>query len=304
MRQWRFIAVILGMALVVLFGVRFLVPKGGKGFFQGGQKKLYEEAKESFSRGNNDEALRLYTQLATRNPSSDLVDEGYLGIGDVQFEKENLLEARGAYEKIVRDFPNSNSAALVQDRLGKVNIAALFSPIATPADKTVQVQPGETLAKIAKAQGTTVDLLIRSNHLKSDLIRPGMKLKVPGARFSIVIDKSQNTLALKAGEEIFKVYSVATGAHNSTPVGNFKIVNKLVNPVWYTLGAVVPAESSENVLGTRWLGIDVPGYGIHGTKDPSSIGKQGTQGCVRMFNGDVEEIYAIVPIGTEITIID
>ena len=136
------------------------------------------------------------------------------------------------------------------------------------------------------------------------MIRPGMKLKVPGGRFSIVIDKSQNTLTLKANEELFKVYTVATGENNSTPVGTFKIKDKLVDPVWYTLGAVVPAGSPENVLGTRWMGINEPGYGIHGTRDPESIGKQVTKGCVRMPNEEVEELYSIVPIGTPVTIID
>jgi len=45
-------------------------------------------------------------------------------------------------------------------------------------------------------------------------------------------------------------------------------------------------------------------YGIHGTTDPKSIGKNITQGCIRMSNSDIEELYAIVPIGSEITIIE
>jgi lipoprotein-anchoring transpeptidase ErfK/SrfK len=52
------------------------------------------------------------------------------------------------------------------------------------------------------------------------------------------------------------------------------------------------------------MGISHPGYGIHGSTDPSSIGKQATAGCVRMHNRDVEELYAIVPVGTEVVIED
>ncbi|MGE5197528.1 MAG: L,D-transpeptidase, partial [Deltaproteobacteria bacterium] len=84
----------------------------------------------------------------------------------------------------------------------------------------------------------------------------------------------------------------------------FKIINKLANPTWFKAGAIVPADSPENVLGTRWLGFDLAGYGIHGTKDPQSLGKQVTQGCVRLSNSEVEELYTIVPEGTEVTIID
>ena len=97
---------------------------------------------------------------------------------------------------------------------------------------------------------------------------------------------------------------MATGKDNSTPIGTFKIVTKIPNPVWYKQGAVVPPDSPENILGTRWMGIDKQGYGIHGSVDPNAIGKQVTAGCVRMNNGDVEELFALVPIGTEVTIVD
>jgi lipoprotein-anchoring transpeptidase ErfK/SrfK len=101
-----------------------------------------------------------------------------------------------------------------------------------------------------------------------------------------------------------KTYHVSTGANNCTPVGNFKIDNKVVNPTWYTLGSVVPPDSPKNILGSRWLGLSAKGYGIHGTTEPQSIGKQVTSGCIRMKNAEVEELYQIVPEGTEVVIID
>jgi lipoprotein-anchoring transpeptidase ErfK/SrfK len=118
------------------------------------------------------------------------------------------------------------------------------------------------------------------------------------------VDKSQNTLILKTDEEVIKTYIVSTGLNNSTPTGNFKIVNKLQNPTWFKAGAVVNPSSPENILGSRWLGFDLPGYGIHGTTEPQSLGKQVTQGCIRMANSDVEELYAIVAVATEVTIVD
>lgn len=92
--------------------------------------------------------------------------------------------------------------------------------------------------------------------------------------------------------------------NSCTPVGKFKIVNKLPNPTWFKSGAIVPPQSAENVLGTRWMGFDLAGYGIHGTIEPKDLGKQVTQGCVRLSNADVEEIYSIIPVGTEVTIIE
>ena len=59
-----------------------------------------------------------------------------------------------------------------------------------------------------------------------------------------------------------------------------------------------PYGDPENILGTHWLGLNVPGYGIHGTWDTNSIGKQATAGCIRLLNDDIAELYTILPVGT------
>jgi lipoprotein-anchoring transpeptidase ErfK/SrfK len=142
------------------------------------------------------------------------------------------------------------------------------------------------------------------NGLKDDKLVPGMNLKVPTYKLNLVVDKSQNTLVLKGDEDVLKTYTVSTGINNSTPVGTFKITDKLINPTWYKAGAVVPHDSPENVLGSRWMGLSQKGYGIHGTTEPEKLGQQVTAGCVRMRNEEVEELYALIPPGTEVTIVD
>ena len=147
-------------------------------------------------------------------------------------------------------------------------------------------------------------MIKKINNLPSDKINPGRKLKIWTGKFSVLADKSQNILMLKCNNEIIKTYDVSTGLNNSTPAGTFKITTKLVNPVWYKSGAVVLPDSPENILGTRWMGFDLEGYGIHGTTSPESIGTQATAGCVRMLNNEVEELYTFLPQGTEVTIVD
>jgi len=218
--------------------------------------------------------------------------------------KGDLSSQKVAYQKLINDFPNSNEVMSWQAKADDINIKLLFSPTVTPKSVVYEIKPGDTLTKIAREFKTTADLIKRSNNLSSDIITPGRKVKVWNAPFSILVDKSQNILILKSDEEIIKTYIVATGANNSTPVGNFKIISKLVNPTWFKAGAVVPSGSPENVLGTRWMGIDKPSYGIHGTIEPQTLGQQVTQGCVRMSNHDVEELYTIVPAGTEVVIVD
>lgn len=218
--------------------------------------------------------------------------------------KGDLMEAKNIYQKLVNDYPGSNEVSAWQKKAEDLNIKLLFSSTITPKSTLYEIKPGDTLTKIAKEFKTTTDLIKKSNNLPDDRIVPGRKIKVWTGSFNILVDKSQNTLMLKSDEDVIKTYIVSTGLNNSTPVGTFKIVNKLPNPTWFKAGAVVPAGSSENVLGTRWMGFDLAGYGIHGTVEPQSLGRQVTQGCVRMANPEVEELYIIVPVGTEVTIID
>lgn len=218
--------------------------------------------------------------------------------------KGNLLAAKEQYQKLISEFPNSAEVMSWQKKVEDLNIKLLFSPTITPKSILYEIKPGDTISKIARDLKTTGDLIMKSNDLSDARILPGRKIKVWTAPFSILIDKSQNTLILKSDEDIIKTYIVSTGKNNSTPVGTFKITNKLINPTWFKAGAVVAPSSPENVLGTRWLGFDLSGYGIHGTTDPKSLGKQVTEGCVRMSNSDVEEVYSIVPQGTEVTIVD
>lgn len=216
----------------------------------------------------------------------------------------DFVSAKNTYQELINSFPNSGKVMEWQKKIESINMRLLFSQ--EPAFESVvyEIKPGDTLGRIARSFNTTVELIRKSNNLSGDKIVPGKKLKVRNAPFNILVDKSQNILTLKSGEEIIKTYTVSTGKNNCTPAGAFKIAEKLVDPVWFRAGAVVPAGSPENILGTRWLGLDLDEYGIHGTTEPESLGSQVTQGCVRMANSDVEELFMIVPVGTEVTIVD
>jgi lipoprotein-anchoring transpeptidase ErfK/SrfK len=218
--------------------------------------------------------------------------------------KGSLLEAKLLYQKLVDDFPGSPFVTDWQKKAENINMKLLFSPTITPKSISYLIKPGDTITKIAREYKTTAELIMKSNHISDSLIIPGRKIKVWNSPFSILVDKSQNILLLKSEEEIVKTYLVSTGQNNCTPVGTFKIVNKLANPTWFKAGAIVSPQSPENVLGTRWMGFDLAGYGIHGTTQPQELGKQVTQGCIRLSNPDIEELYSIVPVGAEVTIIE
>ena len=302
MRQRLLIGI--GVAAAVAVGIGALVFASQQGLFGGKAQQLLSQAARAQQQDNLSEAQARLDVLVATFPDSPLADDALMKLGEVYEAQQQLVEARAMYRMLLDRFPESPLLAKTQQRLGNLNVALLFSPIVTELDAIHQVKPGDTLGRIAQANGTTVEFIKRANGLKNDVIRPDQKLKVPKGRFGIVVDKSQNQLLLTENNQFIKTYPVATGKDNSTPVGTFKIVTRLPNPVWYTQGAVVPPDSPENILGTRWLGIDKQGYGIHGSVDPSAIGQHVTAGCVRMTNTDVEELFDIVPIGTEVTIVD
>ncbi|MFC1703676.1 L,D-transpeptidase family protein [Candidatus Omnitrophota bacterium] len=226
-------------------------------------------------------------------------------LGATLEKKGELVAAKDAYRQIIFESPNFSRIDEVKKKYEDLNMRIIFSNVPVPGlTQSYEVKSGDSLSKIAKQFKTTVELLKRSNGLQSDAIQAGGSLRVWLGKFSVAVDKSQNTLTLKSNEEIIKVYPVATGLDNCTPIGTFTIVNRIPHPVWYKEGEIVPPESSENILGTRWLGFDLAGYGIHGTTDPESIGNQATEGCVRMLNSDVEELYSLLPAGVEVIIVD
>ena len=119
---------------------------------------------------------------------------------------------------------------------------------------------------------------------------PGASSIVPVAR-RVVVSIPDRTLALIVNDEVVRVYPVAVGKPSTpSPVGTFTIANRVANPTSYKAGTVIaPGES--NPIGTRWLGLSLKGYGIHGTDAPSSIGRARSHGCIRLRNGDVELLF-------------
>ncbi len=113
----------------------------------------------------------------------------------------------------------------------------------------------------------------------------------------IVISIPDRKLALLEDGEVVKIWRTAVGTESTpTPSGTYTIINRVSHPAYYLPGKVVAAGPS-NPVGTRWMGLSLKGFGIHGTNDPGSIGKKASHGCIRMKNRDVEELFDLVRVG-------
>ena len=293
--------IIVMAALVVIAAAVFVLPRLSQG---SKDVALIGGAKSLDKQGKTDEAIAQLEKAVKEYPESKKAGEALIALAALYEKQGRLVEARDSYRRALETYPDANIVKAARPKVEDLNMKILFSPYVDSYSREYEVQAGDSLAKIARVFGTTIELLKRSNNISGETIRQGQRLKIVTTKFSVVVDKSQNLLMLKQNDDVVKAYKVATGANNCTPVGTFKITTKLVDPVWYKAGAAVPPGSPENILGTRWMGLSKEGYGIHGTTDPASLGKQATAGCIRMLNGDAEELYGILPEGTEVTVVD
>jgi lipoprotein-anchoring transpeptidase ErfK/SrfK len=119
----------------------------------------------------------------------------------------------------------------------------------------------------------------------------------------IVVSLEDRKLALIENGEIKKVYTVAVGKPSTpSPEGTFTIQRRVANPTYHHDGKTV-LPGPNNPVGSRWMGLSRPGYGIHGTNEPKSIGKAASHGCIRMAKADLEEFYGMVAVGDTVRLI-
>ena len=219
--------------------------------------------------------------------------------------EDKYQEAREACQALLAQNPAPAQRENIEKLLGEIHIGLVFSPRQMPEKTDYTVQIGDSLDKLARKFGTSQEMIRRSNNLQGSMIRVGDRFRIFSGVFTIKVDKSDNSLLVLLNDAYFKRYKVGTGQYNKTPVGTFKITDKIAQPTWWRGdGKAIPYGAPENLLGTHWLAIDVPGYGIHGTWEPETIGKQSSAGCIRLVNEDVAELFALVPVGTAVIIED
>jgi len=119
----------------------------------------------------------------------------------------------------------------------------------------------------------------------------------------IVVSLEARKLALMEDGRVKKVYTVAVGKPSTpSPVGTFKIERRVKNPTYQHDGkTILPGPG--NPVGTRWMGLSIKGFGIHGTNEPKSIGQAASHGCIRMAKADLEEMYEMVSVGDTVELV-
>jgi len=165
-----------------------------------------------------------------------------------------------------------------------------------------RVLTGRSLATLLGAVLILVGAAIAQSKpgLNPDITKIGQRRVVVSRR--IVVSVSDRKLALLENDILVKTYIVSVGATVSpSPTGTFHIVNRIPKATYYHRHVVIPA-SDRSPIGTRWIGLNKKGYGIHGTNEPRSIGRARSHGCIRLGNRDAEDFFERVQVGDVVEI--
>jgi len=254
-----------------------------------------------------DRAVESFSNCFKVLPDGPFSPKALYNLGLLYGKKGNLSKAVESFKMLLEKFPNDPQARDAADTLGDLNLKYILKMTSIQ----YEVRRGDSLKLIARKFNSTPEMIMKASRLKSHLLRVGQTLNVPRPKFTLEVDLSDRLLLLKYKGFVVKTYPIGIGAPETpTPTGDFRIRNKIVNPTWFSPDGPIPPGDPNNLLGTRWLGISSQkislskGYGIHGTTEPETIGRALSDGCIRMLNEDVEEIFDLVTVGTPVIIRD
>ncbi len=209
-------------------------------------------------------------------------------------------------------------AQTVRDTLASVNKQLVFSDEIIPGDPIAEsylVQSGDYLSRIAPRYGIPYQFIERINRIKAERLQAGKPIKVIKGPFHARISKSDYRMDIYVldpdGQPIYiRSFPVGLGKTDSTPNGAFIVTpnSKVTNPSWRNprTGEFFAKNNPNIPIGEYWLALkgtdpnteSATGYGIHGTNDPSSIGRQASMGCIRMRDKDIGLVYDMLEGGT------
>lgn len=206
------------------------------------------------------------------------------------------------------------------------DIASLVKIPDDPSGKAAMRRMGyESIREMFAERGhvTEVTLGRLNPDIKWSNVRAGTRIKIPevspaaiGGKASLVkVSLSRFTVtAMDAKGRPMAVFpcSIAKDKAKRPPPGEVRIVTQIPNPNYtYTPATVRKGERNarhifppgpNNPVGTVWLGLSIPNYGIHGSPSPERIGRAESRGCFRLANWNAERLYELVKTGTRVVI--
>lgn len=233
-----------------------------------------------------------------------------------------IIEARDKLNEVLSMPMSLQQRSLVKSQLSKLADQWLFSKTFYAQDQlcsSYKVQSGDLLSSIGKKYNVPYEILMEINKIKRpESLRAGERIKIINGPFHAKVYRSIFTMDVYLQGTYVKSFPVGLGAQGrQTPLGlwHIKAGGKIPHALYTDpdSGAVIHPEDPAYPLGSRWMELegldentrDEGGFGIHGTKEPQSIGKASSRGCIRLHNGDVIKVYnMLVPVESYVTVLE
>lgn len=235
-------------------------------------------------------------------------------IGLIGEKPDKIIEARELLKEALPTSMSNQQRNFVKSHLTALADKWLFSRTVFPQDKlcgSYKVKSGDKLSAIAKQFSVPYEILMQINNISNpQALQAGETIKVINGPFHARVYRSTFTMDLYLQNTFVRSFPVGLGKPGmETPTGLWVVKpgGKLIKPVWTdpVTGKTYHPESPDYPLGSRWIGLngikgqakDRVGFAIHGTRKPEEIGTPGSQGCIRLHNGDAILVYNLLEQG-------
>ncbi len=231
-----------------------------------------------------------------------------------RYQAGQRIEARRELNRLLHSPLPEADKEEIRAHLARIASETIFSRSRVEGDPLVDtytVQRGDRLIHVARRYDIPHETIMLVNGIRDPArIAEGMKLAVPRGPFHARIYKSRFRLDLYLQDLYVRSFPVGLGVDSGTPTGTWRVKNRQPNPTYYPPPSapdrrVIPPNDPNNPLGEYWIGLEgvegealgKEGYGIHGTIEPETIGRNASLGCVRMREEDVALLFRVLQVG-------
>ena len=220
-----------------------------------------------------------------------------------------IIPARDKFNEALRSRTiSAKQAAYVKQQLSVLADDWLFNRSVLQDDTLCdyyKVQSGDRLKIIGEKNKVPYEILMTINKISDERkLGAGQNIKIVKGPFHAKVYRSTFTIDIYLQNTYIRTFKVGLGLPESeTPTGLWKVKNngKLIEPIWTdkSSGKTYYPSDPDYPLGSRWVALEGvsgnavgrSGFAIHGTREPESLGKASSQGCIRMENGSVVLVY-------------
>ena len=212
-------------------------------------------------------------------------------------------EARTAYERFLKEFPESKKRDAVLDAIGEINSAEFFAT--KPDDtNTYMVKAGDSLGRIASRTKVSLELLVHLNQLKSETVHPGQRLLAPACDFRLVLQQRARRVVIYRGDKFFRQYpTLSWPGTNKKPViilpkQNGKVTDKIAT----NENGGVKSTDLSYFNARHVLVLSIPGHSLYAQPDDSTAPVQRPPGGgIALSSAVISEIAVLIPKGAAVT---